>query len=255
MKRAYLTAAVLAAAVVAASLPAGSQSTPAVGPGVGGCAGTPQDRRAGPRQAARPVQAGPDAVQRLGPDRARAPDDRSARDRVPLSREHVLAAERSRRARALQGARARGHAARAQRPALPADQRQPLGSGGREQAVRRRDADASGARVVSQGPEAPGDRSVRRRTPGQEGEHLQPVHDGDAPGRRARQPGIPRRVQAVRQRRGDGTAPGGHAVGRSGVRRLPAAARRRALHRRLLRERHRLGGSPEPEVRRDLRAV
>ena len=46
------------------------------------------------------------------PDRSRTPDGRPARARLPASREHVLAAERSRGARALQGARKRRDAGR-----------------------------------------------------------------------------------------------------------------------------------------------
>ena len=80
---------------------------------------------------------------------ARAPDGRPARRRLPAAREHVLAAERSGRTRAVQGASRSRHAARAQVRQLPADQRQPLGPARREPAVRRLRADAAGTRALS----------------------------------------------------------------------------------------------------------
>ena len=77
-------------------------------------------------------------------DRPGTPDGRPARHRLPVSREHVLATERSGGARPLQGAREGRHARGTEPPSLPADQWQPMGSGRREPSIRRHHTDAAG---------------------------------------------------------------------------------------------------------------
>ncbi len=79
-------------------------------PRVGGRGRRAENSRARSRRAPGAVQGRPDAVRPGRADHAGATDGRSAGDRVPVSREHVLAAERSRGPRAVPGARRRHHA-------------------------------------------------------------------------------------------------------------------------------------------------
>ena len=146
-------------------------------------------------------------------------------------------------------------AARASGAALPHHQRQPVGSREREPPVHRDDADAAGARAVSAGPHARADRGLRRQPSGEESEIYNPYtivrrQGADLVGRPYHdefKPFVTGAAAALRQ--------AAVALARSEVRRLPADARRRAVHRRLLRERHRVARSAESEVRRHLRAL
>ena len=91
--------------------------------------------------------------------------------------------------------------------------------------------------------------------PGKKDEIYNPYTLRPPSGSGSGRPAVPRRVRAIRRRRRDGIAARRGAVAGSGVRQVSADARRRAVDRRLLRERRRVGRAAEPQGRRDLRAL
>ena len=178
-------------------------------------------------------------------------------DRVPAPREHVLAAERSGRP-----ARSTNRSSRPRRPRRSSLMRYLFINGSRFDLV------DDNKPFVGTAPMPPGhalypadlthkdiDAYVAAH-PDKKAAHLRPLHrraSRRAPSSRARkyhdefQPFVGQAADALQR--------GRRTLRRSGVRRVPAPARRRAAERRLLRERHRVARAEGSEVRRDLRAL
>ena len=218
-----------------------------------------QDSRARSRCAARALQARPNAVQRERPQRPRAADGGSARDRAARAREHVLAAERPGGLALYKALEKVDTPARAQYAALPARSTAAASTWStRTEPFVGSDADAARPRPLPGGPHARRVEAYVTAHPEQQGGDLTIRTRSSAASREPLDRPTPYHVEyaavpraAAARRFGKAAA----AVGRSGVREVPPPARRRAAHRRLLRERHRLGRSAEPEVRHHLRAL
>src|ERR1051326_3959379 len=98
---------------------------------------------------------GEDAAQRIRPECARAAAGSKAGRGIAVSRQHLLAPERSRWAGTLQV-----HA-RSQIAPVAADPRQPLRLDRRKSSLRRPGADVARTRPLSEGPHARTDRAIR----------------------------------------------------------------------------------------------
>ena len=196
------------------------------------------------------MEAGRNAVRRRQPLGQRAQDGGSPRGSLPPARRSLLAAERSRPAIALYQTTTDPDLKRlllimGSRWDLLDENRPFIGNEPMPPGHELYPRDLTRAQIEQYVQQHPAEKAAIYD------EHSVVKRQGAAPDRRP----LPRGVQAVARTHGQGAARRRRTERRPRLRQLPAPARRRPAHRRLLRERPGLARSEGSEVRRHLRAL